>query len=49
MTHISSICHVPLKGRLEFILPDLTTRLELPYASSGVRAGFPSPAEESQV
>lgn len=47
MGQISSIGGKELKGRLEFIIPELKTRLQLPYSSWGIRAGFPSPAEES--
>lgn len=32
--------------RLEIIAPDLDSKIELPLASSGVSAGFPSPAED---
>lgn len=32
--------------RLEIIAPDLDSKIELPLASSGVAAGFPSPAED---
>lgn len=29
-----------------FLTPDLTTELPLPYADGGIRAGFPSPAQD---
>lgn len=32
--------------RLEIIAPDLDSKIELPLASGGVSAGFPSPAED---
>lgn len=32
--------------RLEFITPDTHSELEVPMASSGVSAGFPSPADD---
>lgn len=32
--------------RLEIIAPDLDSKIELPLTSSGVSAGFPSPAED---
>lgn len=32
--------------RLTFITPDTDSRLDVPMASSGVSAGFPSPAED---
>lgn len=31
---------------LELSTPDLSTELPLPYAESGIQAGFPSPAED---
>lgn len=31
---------------LHLLRPDVTTRLSLPYADGGVRAGFPSPAQD---
>jgi len=32
--------------RLDIFRPDLTTRAPLPYADAGVKAGFPSPAQD---
>ena len=32
--------------KLDFIKPDLSTDLELLYADGGIKAGFPSPAED---
>ena len=32
--------------RVEMIVPDVETELGLPYSEGGVRAGFPSPAED---
>lgn len=32
---------------LEIFTPDLTTELPLQYADDGIRAGFPSPAQDS--
>ena len=32
--------------RIDIFRPDLTTRLALPYADAGVKAGFPSPAQD---
>lgn len=31
---------------LEFYTPDFSTELELPYIDAGIRAGFPSPADD---
>jgi DNA polymerase V len=31
---------------LEFYTPDYSTELELPYVDAGIRAGFPSPADD---
>lgn len=31
---------------LEFYTPDFSTELELPYFDAGLRAGFPSPADD---
>ncbi len=31
---------------LEFYTPDFSTELELPYIDAGLRAGFPSPADD---
>lgn len=33
-------------ARLTFIMPDTSAEMELPLASSGVSAGFPSPADD---
>lgn len=35
-----------MANELIFITPDLSTELQLPYAEGGVRAGFPSPAQD---
>jgi DNA polymerase V len=40
---LTRICNTP---RMDFYAADLTTVLELPMASSGISAGFPSPAED---
>ena len=32
--------------RLRLVCPDTSTRTELPVATSGVSAGFPSPADD---
>jgi DNA polymerase V len=40
---LTRICNTP---RMDFYAADLTTELELPMASSGISAGFPSPAED---
>lgn len=32
--------------KIHFFLPDLENPLELPYISSGIKAGFPSPAAD---
>lgn len=37
------------KKHLEILLSDTSTRLPLPYAESGIQAGFPSPAEDYPV
>ena len=31
---------------LEFFIPDYSTDLELPFADTGIKAGFPSPADD---
>lgn len=31
---------------LEFYTPDISTELKLPYVDAGLRAGFPSPADD---
>lgn len=31
---------------LEFYIPDFSTQVELPYIDAGLRAGFPSPADD---
>jgi DNA polymerase V len=31
---------------LEFYTPDYSTAMELPYVDAGIRAGFPSPADD---
>lgn len=31
---------------LEFYIPDFSTEIELPYIDAGLRAGFPSPADD---
>lgn len=33
-------------NEIQFIIPDFTTQLSLPYADGGIRAGFPSPAQD---
>ncbi|RAR72744.1 LexA family protein [Flavobacterium aciduliphilum] len=43
---------MPLKKPITFFLPDLDTTKELPFVSSGIKAGFPSPAadfDESKI
>lgn len=35
---------MPIKKKLSFFIPDPDNGLELPYAESGIKAGFPSPA-----
>jgi DNA polymerase V len=40
------------KPKINFFLPDFDNQLELPYISSGIKAGFPSPAadfDESKI
>ena len=36
----------PLNGNLEILTPDFSTSLSLQYADAGIRAGFPSPAQD---
>lgn len=36
----------PEEIRLQFIRPDTTTEAELPMATSGISAGFPSPVDD---
>ncbi|WP_339887335.1 translesion error-prone DNA polymerase V autoproteolytic subunit [uncultured Flavobacterium sp.] len=41
-----------MKNKIQFFLPDLENQIELPYISSGIKAGFPSPAadfDESKI
>ena len=41
-----------VKNKITFFLPDLENQIELPYISSGIKAGFPSPAadfDESKI
>lgn len=35
-----------MKSRIEFFGVDTTTPLSLPYADDGIKAGFPSPAQD---
>ena len=35
-----------LKNKITFFLPDLENTFELPFISSGIKAGFPSPAAD---
>jgi len=35
-----------MKKSIEIHLVDLSTSLPLPYADEGIRAGFPSPAQD---
>jgi len=40
------------KNKIHFFVPDYENNLELPYISSGIKAGFPSPAadfDESKI
>ena len=37
---------VAMKKNIEIHLVDLSTTLPLPYADEGIRAGFPSPAQD---
>lgn len=41
-----------MKNKIQFFIPDLENQIELPYISSGIKAGFPSPAadfDESKI
>lgn len=41
-----------MKNKIQFFIPDLENQSELPYISSGIKAGFPSPAadfDESKI
>lgn len=41
-----------MNQKIQFFLPDLENPVELPYISSGIKAGFPSPAadfDESKI
>lgn len=41
-----------MNQKIQFFLPDLENQVELPYISSGIKAGFPSPAadfDESKI
>lgn len=41
-----------MNNKIQFFLPDLENPIELPYISSGIKAGFPSPAadfDESKI
>ncbi|WP_338375859.1 translesion error-prone DNA polymerase V autoproteolytic subunit [uncultured Flavobacterium sp.] len=41
-----------MNQKIQFFLPDLENQIELPYISSGIKAGFPSPAadfDESKI
>lgn len=41
-----------MNQKIQFFIPDLENQLELPYISSGIKAGFPSPAadfDESKI
>ena len=43
---------MPLKNKITFFLPDFENTIEFPYISSGIKAGFPSPAadfDESKI
>ena len=35
-----------LKNKISFFIPDFESGIELPYISSGIKAGFPSPAAD---
>lgn len=35
-----------MNQKIQFFLPDLNSPLELPFISSGIKAGFPSPAAD---
>lgn len=41
-----------MNQKIQFFIPDLENQIELPYISSGIKAGFPSPAadfDESKI
>jgi DNA polymerase V len=41
-----------MNQKIQFFIPDLENQVELPYISSGIKAGFPSPAgdfDESKI
>lgn len=41
-----------VKNKITFFLPDFENQIELPFISSGIKAGFPSPAadfDESKI
>lgn len=41
-----------MNQKIQFFIPDLESQVELPYISSGIKAGFPSPAadfDESKI
>lgn len=41
-----------MNQKIQFFIPDLENPIELPYISSGIKAGFPSPAadfDESKI
>ena len=41
-----------MNQKIQFFLPDLENQIELPFISSGIKAGFPSPAadfDESKI
>jgi DNA polymerase V len=40
------LSHIHSGPVLDFFTADVTTTLELPFAGTGISAGFPSPAEE---
>lgn len=35
-----------MNQKIQFFIPDLENQIELPYISSGIKAGFPSPAAD---
>ena len=37
---------MPLKNNITFFIPDLENTNELPFITSGIKAGFPSPAAD---
>ncbi len=39
-------CTMKEEVKLHIYKPDLSTELELPYADGGIKAGFPSPAQD---